>query len=208
MNDERGKLTAFLSTVDESLPRELRVAVDHRAIDKLQGVRDGFIRYFLEGPPQRPVEVLVESSSEADDPHRLPLSSSATASLALERARALSERLADGYQFFVVCEGGLESVEVLGDIRCFTQTWTAICAGGREALGASSVIEVPTDLMHDQPPTRGGRSLGPLPGTRRGGGMASALTGGLENQRHAVAKATTNALATLLYGRFSSGPHR
>ena len=191
ITDER--LSRFWSQLPGS---GVSVVVANRASDKLLGVREGFRRYFHEGPLRQPIDVRVRSDSDTKD-LPLPLSEQATANLALERARDLERRLGHEQTFAVCSEGGLHTVEVAGEIRCFAQTWVAICALGREALGVSSSLQLPPALVDG--PVDEVVSLG-VPGTRRGGGIAGSLTGGLETRRSGVVAATTNALATLLYG--------
>ncbi len=199
------ELTNFWNAVHES---GVSVAVANRTSDKLLGVRDGVRRYFHDGPLSQDIDVAVRCESDEDLDYALPLSDAATASLALERARLLCAQVGSRYNFSVCCEGGLHTVEVRSgeetEIRSFTQIWTAVCGLGREALGASSCLELPPELIDGHTTTPRRLRARQTPGTRRGGGVAGSLTGGLETQRSGVAAATTNALASLMYGLVDS----
>ncbi len=158
-------------------------------------MRDGF-RSFLE-PRLKATTVLVVPQQEPGREPDLPVSDEASVTLVESKASELYRRLGDHYLFYVAAEGGLDILEMGEGSRTFVRYWAAVYSDLGSAVGASSAVEVPRDLVEDV----GGEGMSyAFPGTRRSGGMLSALTGGTETPRQAVAKATKNALSTLFYG--------
>lgn len=164
--------------------------------EKLLGVRDGMLRYFREAL-RRDVPVAVVPQSTDEPPVGLPISDAEILSLARQRVDQIAERLGDEYHFYTASEGGVQAIELDGRTRWFLRAWTVVRSPVGEACGGSGAVELPERLVaglaEEQIPFA-------VPGTRRGGGIMSALTGGLENRRRATALATTNALSTLFYG--------
>lgn len=182
------------------------VAVAAPTPEKLLGVRDGVLRYFREHLG-RPISAAVVPQPDADDHAAgLPLSDEEAFELASRRAGALAERLGDAYHFYVASEGTLDPVEVDGEARWFVRNWTLVRSPVGDAWGGSGAVELPPRLVSGL----GGEQVPfSIPGTRRGGGMMSSITGGVETRRQATALATTNALATLFYGMLEGRPgHR
>jgi non-canonical (house-cleaning) NTP pyrophosphatase len=178
----------------------VEVAVAAPSPDKLLGVRDGFLRYFQEGLAETP-SVAVVPQHELESSHGLPLSDEQVMALAREQVRELSRRLGDTYHFYVASEGGLDAVELEGELHYFVRNWTVILSPVGEAWGASGSVQLPGRLIdgldNSQVPFA-------VPGTRRAGGMIASLTGGLESRRRATALSTVEALSTLFYGILES----
>lgn len=162
---------------------------------KLLGVRDAF-RSFLENRFPT-ATVLVVPQQEAIEETSLPLSDEDSIALVEGRASGLFRRLGENYLFYVAAEGGLDLIEGEGGSRTFVRYWSAVYSDLGNAVGSSSAVEVPRNLI-----TGLGREevRYAFPGTRRSGGMLSALTGGTQTPRDAVTTATLNALTTLFYG--------
>lgn len=175
------------------------MAVAGTAPPQLLGVRDGFHRYFGE-VAGRPVPVAVVPQPVEVVPSGLPVSDEE----ALERVRGrldeLERRVGSEYDFVVASDGGLHPIEIDGGLRFFIRCWAAVRCPLGEACGASGSIQLPEGLVTGFGPPGG---PGSVPGTRRSGGMISALTGGAEDRRHATAEAAFHALSTLFYGVLS-----
>ena len=182
------------------------VAVAAPTPEKLLGVRDGVMRYFREHLG-RPISVAVVPQPGGDDAAiGLPVCDEEAFDLVHRRAAALADRLGDVYHFYVASEGTLAPVQVAGSVRWFVRNWTLVRSPVGEAWGGSGAVELPPRLVSGL----GGEQVPfSIPGTRRGGGMMSSITGGVETRRQATALATTNALATLFYGMLEGRPgHR
>lgn len=182
----------------------VEVAVATANPDVLLGVRDGFLRYFHDGL-ERPVSVAVVAQPREEEYGGLRLTDEEVLAHARRRACDLRERLGDTYHFYVGSEAGIHPVEVDGNVRYFVRSWVVLLGLGDEAHGASGSVELPQRLVAGLETSELGFAV---PGTRRGGGMIKALTGGLETRRSAVAVASLHALATLLYGVLESRPVR
>lgn len=177
----------------------MAVTVAGAAPAQLLGVRDGFLRYFRD-TLGRPLSVAVVPQPMTVAPHGLPVSDEEALAQVLGRLAEIERQVGDAYDFVVASEGGLHPVEVDGRVRFFVRCWAAVrCAVG-EASGGSGSIELPARLVAgldaEQPPRD-------VLGTRRSGGMISALTAGAEDRRRATAEAVFHALATLFYGRLA-----
>ena len=182
----------------------IEVAVGGDLPDKLLGVRDGFVRYFHHGLEQSvPVSVMPQPLDESRTP--LPVTDADTLALARRRALDLKRLYGTAFAFHVGTEAGLLLFESDGHARYFVRSWTVVLGLGEETWGSSGSVQLPQRLIQgldreDLPFA--------VPGTRRSGGMVSSLTGSLETRRSATATATFHALATLMYGRLESHPHR
>lgn len=181
------------------------MAVADAVPDKLLGVREGFLRYFHDGL-ERPVPVAVAARPDTelvDAP--LPLTDREILALARQRALRLQETHGEVYDFCIGTENGLLSFGIDGLERTFVRSWTVLIGLGEEVWGSSGSIQLPERLIaglgSEQVPFA-------IPGTRRSGGMAASLTGGLEDRRTATALSTLHALSTLMYGRLESRPLR
>lgn len=173
--------------------------------EKLLGVRQGALTYFQDHLG-RNVSAAVVPQPVDDDATGLPISDSEAFELAGRRVRSLADRVGGEYHFCVATEGTLNPVEVGEQVHWFVHNWTVVVSPVGEAWGGSGSVELPPQLVSglggDQVPFA-------VPGTRRGGGMMSSITGGVENRRRATATATTNALASLFYGMLEGRPgHR
>jgi non-canonical (house-cleaning) NTP pyrophosphatase len=184
----------------QALQTGIEVAVASSNPQKLLGVRDGFARFCRHRLPQ-PVSVVVVPQEDGLAGPSLPISDEETANLALGHCRALRERLAGSYLFFVAAEGGLDSLESGEQQLFFTRYWSAVTCDLGEALGSSTGLQLPNRMIEGL-----ASSEIPLavPGRRRKGGMLGSLTAGVTTQRDAVADATFNALSTLFYGILTS----
>ncbi len=180
----------------------IEVAVASTLSDKLLGVREGFLRYFHDGI-RRPVPIVVVQHQESDDRGGLAMSDEETIELARGRARELRDELGDAYHFYVGSEGGLQCLEIEGVVHYFVRNWTAVVGTTGEAWGASGSLEIPGRLIAG---LEGQQIPFAIPGTRRGGGMISSLTGRMESRRTAVATATFHALSSLFYGVLEARP--
>lgn len=168
--------------------------------EKLLGLRDGFVQYLRHRLP-RVVPVALVPHDVRDRLLGLPLRDEETIELARGRAAALYRELGDTYHFYAATESGLDGVEVEGGAFFFVRYWTVVVGAAGEAVGGSGAVQLPQRLIEglenqDLPLA--------VPGTRRGGGMMSSLTGGFETGRRAVASATFNALSSLFYGVLES----
>jgi non-canonical (house-cleaning) NTP pyrophosphatase len=182
--------------------RGVEVAVAAASPDELLGVREAFRRYFHDGL-ERPVPVAVVGQEGREAFRGIAASDRDAVEVARRAARRLAERLGDTYQFYVASEACIETVPVGGEERFVVRNWTAVVGPPGEAVGASGSFELPRLLSHG---LSGAEIAAAVPGTRRGGGMISQLTGGLETRRGAVALATLGALSTLFYGILESHP--
>lgn len=180
----------------QRLQTGVAVAVAGSGPAPLLGVRDGFQRYFQE-VLDRPVPVAVVAQPVAIAPSGMPVSDEEALTLARRRLDEIEQRVGGEYDFLVSAEGGLHSVDLDGRPRFFVRSWAAVrCAVG-EACGGSGSIQLPERLVEDL-----GDAAGPrvVPGTRRSGGLISALTSGAEDRRGAISEAAFHALSTLFYG--------
>lgn len=180
----------------------IEVAVASGVPDKLLGVRDGFLRYFRDATTNGTVPVAVVPQAPTDGRDELPLTDHETLELARDRAQALQSEHGEQYAFYVGTEAGLVSFEAAGRHQQLVRSWTVVLALGEEIWGASGAVQLPPRLIEGL--TDDAVALA-VPGTRRHGGMVSALTGGLENRRSATSLATLHALSTLFYGRLDGG---
>ncbi|MEM8996726.1 MAG: DUF84 family protein [Acidobacteriota bacterium] len=173
---------------------DVAVAAAPSQPEKVLGIRDGFRRFMHDALDR---ELPLTLTTLRLDGAELPMSSGETLELARERAVFAGEASRRA-AFAVGCEGGLSAETVGGDTRYFVLNWTVIRGLDDEAWGSSGALQLPQHLIDG----RGGAEI-PLsiPGTRRGGGMASSLTGGAETVRTAAKLATYHALCSLLYGR-------
>ena len=187
------------------LPTGIEVAVGSNDPEKLLGVRDGFLRYFRDGLLQ-PVSVSVVAEPDPDeDTSYIPLSDQEILARARDRVLELRSRSRRDCLFFACSEAGVHSLEVEGKTLHFVRNWTVISGPGGEAAGGSGSLQLPEALIEG---LDGAEVPFAIPGTRRRGGMAGSLTGGLETRRRAIKLATLEAIATLLYGVLEGRPIR
>lgn len=189
----------------QRLQTGVSVAVAGTNPEKLLGVRQGALTYFQDHLG-RNVSAAVVPQPVDDDATGLPISDAEAFELAGRRVRSLADRVGGEYHFCIATEGTLNPVEVGEQVHWFVHNWTVVVSPVGEAWGGSGSVELPPQLVSglggDQVPFA-------VPGTRRGGGMMSSITGGVENRRRATATATTNALASLFYGMLEGRPgHR
>lgn len=191
-----GDHTPDLRDFWQRLQSGVAVAVAAPNPEKLLGVRDGFVRYFTEGLG-REVPVAVVPQPGSDEPVGLAASDLEVLTHARQQVSELESRLGAEYHFYLASDGGLQPLEIDGRQHWFVRNWTVVRSTIGEAWGGSGAVELPERLVAGL-----GEEQIPLavPGTRRGGGITSSLTGGLENRRRATALSTTHALATLFYG--------
>lgn len=190
-------------SVPQEVLRGVEVAVGASRSDSLLGVREGFVRYF-HTVLERPVPVAVVPQEVEDVADGLASGDGEMIERCSERARELASRLGDAYHFYIGVEEGLEIVSSQSGPRHFVRTWTVVRGLGAEASGASGSFEVPGHMLEEEP-------LGPgrqrsVVGLRRGQGLVSALSGGLESRRSAVATAVFNAVASLFFDVYSGHP--
>ncbi|REJ82120.1 MAG: DUF84 family protein [Acidobacteria bacterium] len=164
------------------------------------------IREVEEEPaPDARRELTVTSVPDGGGEGAVPVDDAETVARALRRARALtaSTRTPPLFDLYVCAEGGAHDLVVgdagSGERFLLARSWVAIEAPWGRAIGSSASLQLPATLA------AGGDGL-PVPGTRRHGGVLASLTGGLLDRRHAVATATTHALASLVYPLLSSRP--
>lgn len=174
------------------------VAVAGSTPAQLFGVRDGFHRYFGE-VAGRPVPMAVVPQPAEVSPSGLPVSDEEALARVRSRLGEVDRRVGNQYDFVVASDGGLHPIEVDEGLRFFIRCWAAVRCPLGEACGASGSIQLPDGLVTGVDGPEGPGALG----TRRGGGMISALTGGVEDRRRATAEATFHALSTLFYGVLS-----
>ncbi len=164
--------------------------------EKLLGVRDGFREYFRSRLPEK-IPIILVPQGATDTQTGLLLSDEETAAAAQARAEELYRDLGRHYLFYVVAEGGLDFLEVGEESYYFVRYWSAISGPVGATLGASSSLQLPSNLLEGLDSSEVPFAI---PGSRRSGGMLGSLTGGHETLRRAVAAATFNALATLFFG--------
>jgi non-canonical (house-cleaning) NTP pyrophosphatase len=174
--------------------RGLEVAVAGASADELLGVRQAFRRFFHDGLA-KPVPVAVVPQESAAGLCGLAGSDREALEAARAAAAELARRLESEYQFFVGLDAGVESLELGGETRFLLRSWTVVIGPPGTAVGASAALELPSSLVDPRGPSVRGAA-----GTRRGGGLYSSVTGGLETRRGAVVAATVNALSTLFFG--------
>ena len=181
------------------------VAVAGPAPEKLLGIRDGVLRYFRDHLG-RSVSVAVVPQPLDDEAIGLPVSDEEAFVLADARVREMAGRVGGDYHFCIASEGTLDAVEIAGTAHWFVRNWTVVRSPVGEAWGGSGSVELPPRLVDGL----GGEQVPfAIPGTRRGGGVMSSITGGVEDRRRATALATTNAFASLFYGMLEGRPgHR
>ncbi len=182
----------------------VQVAVASNLPDKLLGVRDGFQRYFHDGR-EKPVEVVVHPRKGKEPSPPLPLRDEDILTLARKQARDEQNARGADHDFVVGTEAGLFTIRCDGETRHFVRSWTVLLGLGDEAWGSSGGVQLPSRLLKGLDEAEIPFAV---PGTLRGGGMVSSLTGGLESRRSATAQATLHALSTLLYGLLESRPVR
>lgn len=165
-------------------------------------MREAFRRFFHDGLG-RPVPVAVVPQ-EDDGPLRgLATSDAEAVASARAAARRLEEALPGTYHFYVASEFCVAPLEIAGAERWFVRAWSAVVGPGGEAWGSGGSVQLPDRLVAGLPGVEVAREA---PGTLRAGGTISALTGGLETRRSAVALATVHALSTLFFGVLESRP--
>lgn len=182
----------------------VEIAVAGSSPDELLGVRDGFLRYLHDGLDS-PVSVAVVPHEDGEGRAGLPVGDDQVVAVARRRARALRDQLGPHYSFFVATAAGFHTVELEERLAYFVRSWSVVVGPPGEAWGASGSVQIPERLVagleNSQLPIA-------VPATRRRGGIISALTGGLETRRRAVALATFHALSSLMYGLLESRPVR
>jgi len=188
----------------QRLQTGVEVAVAGHAADKLLGVRDGFLRFFHDGM-DRTVSVAVVPQSVEEEPVGLLVSDEEVVRQARNRAIELEQRLGGNYHFYICSEGGIESLDVDGKQGYLIRNWTVLRSPLGEAWGSSGAVQLPDRLVAG---LDSAQIPFAIPGTRRSGGIASSLTGGLETRRKNVALSTFHALSTLFYGVLESRPIR
>lgn len=177
--------------------RGIEVAVAGSAPDESLGVREAFRRYFQDAL-DRQVPVAVVPRDEVQRHGGIAGSDLEAIAAAESAVEELARRLGSTYQFYVAAESAIQALETKeGASRLFLRYWVVVRGPSGGASGASSSIELPARLVAGVAP---GELTSSLPGTRRAGGLFSALTSGLESRRSAVATATLAALSTLFFG--------
>ncbi|HKI03645.1 MAG TPA: DUF84 family protein [Thermoanaerobaculia bacterium] len=197
-------MTMDLKNFWQRLQTGVEVAVAGHAADKLLGVRDGFLRFFHDGM-DRTVSVAVVPQSVEEEPVGLLVSDEEVVRQARNRAIELEQRLGGNYHFYICSEGGIESLDVDGKQGYLIRNWTVLRSPLGEAWGSSGAVQLPDRLVAG---LDSAQIPFAIPGTRRSGGIASSLTGGLETRRKNVALSTFHALSTLFYGVLESRPIR
>ena len=182
--------------------RGIEVCVAGTASDQLLGVREAFRRFFHDGLG-RPVPVAVVPQD--DDGLRRGLATSDAEAVATARsaARRMEAALPGAYHFYVASEFCVAPLEVAGVERWYVRAWSVVVGPGGEASGSGGSVQLPDRLVEG---LTGAEVALAAPGTLRAGGTISALTGGLESRRSAVALATVHALSTLFFGILESRP--
>ncbi len=180
----------------------VEVTVASSSPDRLLGVRDAFRRYF-QGALGWTASIVVVPQASEDSAGGLPVSERETLCGVRAQARQLMTELPDLYHFYVALRAGLCPADVEGEQHFFLRTWSYVASPLGEAWGSSGSIELPDRFVA----ALGGEAeLASVPGTRRQGGMTSALTGGSSSRRETVAVSTFHALSTLCYGVLHSPP--
>jgi non-canonical (house-cleaning) NTP pyrophosphatase len=185
-----GSLSDFLGRYQ----RGIEVGVAGASADELLGVREAFRRFFQDGLG-RPVAVAVVPQEHERPLRGLAGSDGEAIAAARLGAERIAERLGPHYQFYVGLDVGVQAIDLPEGTRYLLRSWSAVFGPPGLAFGASGSLELPARWLDERGAEREG-----VPGTRRGGGLISTLTGGLESRRAAVAQATLHALATLFYG--------
>ena len=180
---------------------EVAVASDRSTV--LLGVREGFVRYFYE-VLGRPVPVAVVPQEVEELPHGLASSDGVMIERCATRARVLDSQLGEAYHFYLGVEEGLERVTLESEPKHFVRTWAVVRGLGSQTSGGSGSLEVPGQMLADGLAEPDGRRS--LAGLRRREGLVSALSGGLESRRSAVATAVFNAVASLFFQFYSGHP--
>jgi non-canonical (house-cleaning) NTP pyrophosphatase len=188
----------------QKLQSGVEVAVAGNNPETLLGIRDAFLRYFHDGL-DKIVSVAVVPQPVEPPPIGLPVSDEETLGLARTYVREMEERLGDTYQFYMAAEGGIQALEVDGSLRYFIRNWAVVRTPLGEAWGSSGSVQLPDRLIAG---LDSAQIPFAIPGTRRGGGMIRALTGGLETRRKAVSTSTLHAISTLFFGVLESRPIR
>ena len=189
----------------QRLQRGVEVAVAGSTPDRQLGVRDGFRRFFRERF-DRPISIAVVAQEGPEEATGLPISDEELMDLVEGRTDALERSYAGHYHFFVASEGGLHTVERDGHALHFVRNWTQIASPIGRTWGASGSVQLPPQLVEGLDWSVDRRRVAyAVPGTRRGGGMISSLTGGIETRRRAVEIATVHALSTHFYGMLGAG---
>ena len=188
----------------QKLQSGVEIAVAGNNSETLLGVRDAFLRFFHDGM-DKTVSVVVVPHEVQPPPIGLPVSDEETLALARGYVTEMAERLGNTYTFYMAAEGGIQALEIDGSLRYFIRNWAVLRSPLGEAWGSSGSVQLPdrviSGLDSAQIPFA-------IPGTRRGGGMIRALTGGLETRRKAVATSSLHAISTLFYGVLESRPIR
>lgn len=172
--------------------------------ETLLGIRDAFLRFFHDGL-DKTVSVAVVPQTVEPPPIGLPITDEETLSLARSYVKKMEERLGDSYQFYMAAEGGVHSLEVDGRTCYFVRNWAVVRSPLGEAWGSSGSVQLPERMIAG---LDSAQIPFAIPGTRRGGGMIRALTGGLETRRKAIATSSLHAISTLFYGVLESRPIR
>jgi len=188
----------------QKLQSGVEIAVAGSNSETLLGVRDAFLRFFHEGL-DKTVSVAVVPQVVEPPPMGLPITDEETLRLARSYVRGMEERLGDNYQFYMAAEGGVHSLEVDGRSCYFVRNWAVVRSPLGEAWGSSGSVQLPERMIAGLDSVQIPFAI---PGTRRGGGMIRALTGGLETRRKAIATSSLHAISTLFYGILESRPLR
>lgn len=174
--------------------------------EKLLGVRDGVRRYFQDHLGRSTSVAVVPHPLDDDAGGGLPISDEEAFRLARQRVDELYRLLGDEYHFCIATEGTLDGVDDGDTTHWFVHNWTVVRSPVGEAWGGSGSVGLPDRLLSGLDEAQIPFAV---PGTRRGGGMMSSITGGVETRRRATSLATTNALSTLFYGMLEGRPgHR
>lgn len=180
--------------------------------EKLNGVRDGFRRYFHEGLEQPAAVSVISEALATEGESPLPFKDGDILALARQRALGLETIHGDRFGFCVgveaglaVAEAGLAESSQEPSTRHFVHCWAVVRGLGDEAWGSSGMVQLPNSLIAG---LDNAEIPFVIPGRRRSGGMVSSLTGGLENRRSAAELATFHALSSLMYGYMERHPHR
>src|SRR5215210_5566014 len=188
----------------QKLQSGVEIAVAGTNSETLLGIRDAFLRFFHDGL-DKTVSVAVVAQAVEPPPIGLPVSDEETLALARSYVDGMEARLGDTYHFYMAAEGGIHSLEVGGRTCYFIRNWAVVRSPLGEAWGSSGSVQLPDRLIAG---LDSAQIPFAIPGTRRGGGMIRALTGGLETRRKAVSTSTLHAISTLFYGVLESRPIR
>lgn len=180
----------------QKLQSGVEIAVAGSNSETLLGIRDAFLRFFHDGL-DKSVSVAVVPQTVEPPPIGLPITDEETLRLARSYVKEMEERLGDTYQFYIAAEGGVHSLEVDGRTCYFVRNWAVVRSPLGEAWGSSGSVQLPERMIAG---LDSAQIPFAVPGTRRGGGMTRALTGGLETRRKAIATSSLHAISTLFYG--------